>query len=156
MLAVKSPPISKALDTLSRLESEHYQKRQKRRLLNVLETLSKNGFGGDKDEFGRTCRLAVSDCKTAVTDEDQSSDEETDTDYCKDIADFSTAVSEIMEEVSQEFSDVSEIINSPIGELKKKYPKEYKELYMPLSLVEILKPFVRLEILQWYPMSSEN
>jgi hypothetical protein len=57
----------------------------------------------------------------------------------------------IFEDVYEEFSDVRAIARR-FEEWKQKYPKEYKQAYVGMSLPDLFAPFVRMELLDWEPL----
>src|SRR5690606_30725310 len=59
----------------------------------------------------------------------------------------------IFKDTRDEFSKLSKIKEKFI-EWKMKYPKSYVDTYCELSVEKVFAPFIRLELLEWNPLSN--
>ncbi len=59
----------------------------------------------------------------------------------------------IFEDVAEEFGSLEPVVRR-FEQWKRTYPKEYRTAYVSASLVQVLEPFVRLEMVSWDPLST--
>ena len=65
------------------------------------------------------------------------------------------AASHVMRDAGADFSSIPPI-KAKAEEWKRKFPKAYKDAYMPESVPQLFAPFVRLELLSWSPLYAES
>ena len=85
----------------------------------------------------------------ASTDEEQ--DEQTVAQHAQACEAIIAKTAQIFSDVVNDFCDVK-LIAQRFERWKHKYPGTYREAYVGKSLVQILPPLVRLQVLTWNPL----
>ena len=126
----------------------------------------------DLDEFGRDLNLgkrshaekrasarrsrveAEGAAKTLGEDDEDEDAGEVELFY-KGLEDTREAASHVMRDAGADFSSIPPI-KAKAEEWKRKFPKAYKDAYMPESVPQLFAPSVRLELLSWSPLYAES
>jgi len=75
--------------------------------------------------------------------------------FYKGLEDATEAASQVMRDAGADFSSIPPI-KARSEEWKRRFPRAYKDAYMPESVPQLFAPFARLELLSWSPLYAET